>query len=280
MASETVFYFDVLGFRHMAGGTAQTAMTALSDLAELLRSPAIAQQTEHWSHRYTLSDSVFLTHPDPAQSLRQAGDLVFNLVSLNLTKDDPVLVRGALAHGEVRHLKGIFLSSEEPANLVGDAVVEAVKLEQTAGLKGPRIFVPERLTHTIAAADKALSEWQLRPTSAPGVWEVLWVLPSNPADFAQDELAVKDLCDLALQLLKTKGGHAEYGAQYREFALLAARCIERVEKFANSGALTMTLPVATFLPVTAVKEIGNTTSGLPDEFMTQLLRLVESIGHA
>ncbi|HEV8714215.1 MAG TPA: hypothetical protein VGX03_15490, partial [Candidatus Binatia bacterium] len=122
MASETVFYFDVLGFRQMAGGAARAAVDALSDLAELLRSPAITQQTEQWNHRYALSDSVFLTHPDPVQALRQAGDLVFNLVNLNLTKDDPILVRGALAHGEVRHLKGIFLSSEEAANLVGEAV--------------------------------------------------------------------------------------------------------------------------------------------------------------
>lgn len=280
MASETVFYFDVLGFRQMAGGAAQSAVAALSDLAELLRSPAIAQQTEQWSHRYSLSDSVFLTHPDPVQALRQAGDLVFNLVSLNLTKDDPVLVRGALAHGEVRHLQGIFLSSEEPANLLGDAVVEAVKLEHSIGLKGPRIFLSERLAHTIAAADKALAEWQLCPTAAPGVWEVLWLLPSNPADFAQDELAVKDLCDLALQLLRTKGGHAEYGAQYREFALLAGRCIERVEKFTKSGTVAPTLPVATFLPVVAAREICDTTSGLPDEYVTQLLRLVESIGHS
>jgi len=280
MGSETVFYFDVLGFRHMAGGTAQAAVDALSDLAELLRSPAIAQQTEQWSHRYSLSDSVFLTYPDPAQALRQAGDLVFNLVNLNLTKDDPVLVRGALAHGEVRHLKGIFLTSEEPANLVGDAVVEAVTLEHTTGLKGPRIFLSERLAHTIAAADKALAEWQLRPTAAPGVWEVLWLLPSNPADFVQDELAVKDLCDLSLQLLRTKGGHLEYGSHYREFTLLAGRCIERVEKFTKNGTVTPTLLLTTFLPVPVLKEICDATSGLPDEYITQLLRLVESIGRS
>lgn len=280
MGAETVFYFDVLGFRHMAGGTAQAAVDALSDLAELLRSPAIAQQTEQWSHRYSLSDSVFLTYPDPAQALRQAGDLVFNLVSLNLTKDDPVLVRGALAHGEVRHLKGIFLSSEEAANLVGEAVVEAVALEHTTGLKGPRILLSERLAQTIATIDKALAEWQLRPTTAPGVWEVLWLLPSTPADFAQDELAVKDLCDLSLRLLKAKGGHADYGAHYREFALLAGRCIERVEKFTKGGTLTPVLPLTTFLPVTVVKEVGDATSGLPDEYMAQLLRLVESIGRS
>lgn len=277
MAFETVLYFDGLGFRPMAGGAARAAVDALSALAELLRSPTIAQQTEQWSHRYALSDSVFLTHPDPVQALRQAGDLVFNLVNLNLTKDDPVLVRGVPAHGEVRHLKGVFLVSEEPANLVGDAVVEAVTLEHTTGLRGPRILLSERLVHAIAATDRALVDWQLRPTAAPGVWEVPWLLSSNPADFAQDELAVKDLCDLALQLLQTKGGHPEYGAHYGEFALLAGRCMERVEKFRKRGVIAPTLPVTTFLPVVTVQEMCDATSGLLDDYMTHFLCLVEAL---
>jgi hypothetical protein len=101
-----------------------------------------------------------------------------------------------------------------------------------------------------------------------------------PADFAQDELVVKDLCDLSLRLLKAKGGHVDYGAHYREFALLAGRCIERVGKFTKGGTLTPVLPLTTFLPVTVVKEIGDATSGLSDEYMAQLLRLVESIGRS
>jgi hypothetical protein len=277
MATETVFYFDVLGFRQLAGGNAQGAVDALSALAGVLQSPALVQQTAQWSHRYALSDSVFLTQSDPVQALYQAGDLVFNLVSLNLTKDEPVLVRGALAHGEVRHLKGIFLSSNEPANLVGDAVVEAVALEHAGDMKGPRIFLSEGLVQTIAAADPALAEWLLRPTVTPGVWEVLWLLPSTPAEFSQDEQVVKDLCDLSLQLLKTKGGHLQYGAHYREFALLAGRCIERVEKFTKRGVLTLSVPLSTFLPFTAIREIGNVTSGLPDEYISQMLRLAESL---
>lgn len=277
MATETVLYFDVLGFRQLAEGSAQRAVDALSTLAEVLQSPAIIQQTEQWSHRYALSDSVFLTQADPVQALRQASDLVFNLVSLNLTKDNPVLVRGALAHGEVRHLKGIFLSSQEPANLVGDAVVEAVGLEHAGDMKGPRIFLSERLAQTITATDPALAEWLLRPTVTPGVWEVLWLLPSAPAEFSQDEQVVKDLSALSLQLLKTKGGNPHYGAHYREFALLAGRCLERVDTFTNRGVLTPSVPLTTFLPATAIREIANTTSGLPDEYISQLLRLAESL---
>lgn len=280
MATETVFYFDVLGFRQLAEGNAQGAIDALSTLAEVLQSPAIIQQTEQWNHRYALSDSVFLTQADPVQALRQASDLVFNLVNLNLRKDNPVLVRGALAHGEVRHLKGIFLSSNEPANLVGDAVVEAVVLEHAGEMKGPRIFLSEQLVKTITTTDPALAEWLLRPTVTPGVWEVLWLLPSLPAEFFQDEQVVKDLCDLSLQFLKMKGGNPSYGAHYREFALLAGRCIERVEKFTKSGVLTPSTSLTTFLPVRAIREIGNVTSGLPDEYISQLLRLAESLSHS
>jgi len=206
-------------------------MDVFSTLTELLQRPTLVQQTQQWSHRYSLSDSVFLTHSDPVQALRQARELVFNLVRLNVTRDEPVLVRGALAGGEIHHVKGIFLTSDEPANLVGKPVVEAVMLEHGSGLKGPRILLSEELVQTITATNRALAEWQLRPTSTPGVWEVLWLLPANPADFPREERAVKDVCQLALSLLRTRGGHPEYGVQYRAFVVLTARCIDRIEKF-------------------------------------------------
>lgn len=278
MRQETVFHFDVLGFRHMAGGTARAAVEALSDLAELLRSPAIAQQTAQWSHRYSLSDSVFLTHPDPVQAVRQARDLVFTLAHADVTRAEPVLVRGALACGEIYHVPGIFLTSDEPANLVGEPVMEAILLEHASGLKGPRIFVSEHFMQTITITDHRFAEWQLRPTAASGVWEVLWLLPTDPDALYREEHAVQEVCQLALRLLKRNGGHREYGAQYRAFALLAGRCVERMEKWGRNGQVTLTLPLTEFLSVAAVKEICDTTTGLPDEYVTELLRLVESIG--
>lgn len=121
MVQEAVFYFDVLGFRHMAGGTADAAIDALSDLAEILRIPEIFNRTGAWSHRYALSDSVFLTRSDPAEALRDASELV--------------------------------LATDEPANLAGPAVVEAVTLTEAYGLKGPRIFLSDALAGTIARSD-------------------------------------------------------------------------------------------------------------------------------
>lgn len=278
MSRETVFYFDVLGFRHMAVGTAEAAVDALSDLAEILRIPEIFNRTREWSHRYALSDSVFLTRPDPVEALGHASELVFNLVQLSAAGENPTLIRGALAFGEVHHVQGIFLTTSEPANLVGEAVLEAVALTEAYGLKGPRIFLSDPLVRTIADSDPELAEWQLRPTSTPGVWEILWILPPDTSQFAQDELAINEICKLALRLLRTNGGHPIYGAHYREFALLAARCIERVAKFTKSGKLSPKLPLPTFLSATELKQLFDTTSGLPDEYVAQLLRLVESIG--
>jgi hypothetical protein len=277
MGRETVFYFDVLGFRHLASVAAQAAMDVFSTLTELLQRPTIVQQTQQWSHRYSLSDSVFLTHSDPVQALRQARELVFNLVRLNVTRNEPVLVRGALACGEIYHVRGIFLTSDEPANLVGKPIVEAVTLEHSSGLKGPRILLSEELVQSITAMDRALAEWQLHPTSTPGVWEVLWLLPSNPADFPREERVVKDVCQLALSLLKTRGGHPQYGIHYRAFVMLTARCIDRVKKFSKNGRIAATPALNTFVTTAAVKEICDTTSGLPDEYVTELLHLVESI---
>jgi hypothetical protein len=278
MGYETVFYFDVLGFRHLASGTARAAIDVFSTLTELLQRPTMVQQTQQWSHRYSLSDSVFLTHPDPVSALKQARDLVFNLVRLNVARNAPVLVRGALACGEVHHVKGIFLTSDEPANLVGEPIVEAVMLEHGSGLKGPRILLSEEFVQTITAADRALAEWQLRPTAMPGVWEVLWFLPASPAEFPRQEPAIRDVCRLALSLLKARGGHPEYGAQYRAFVVLAARCIERVKKFVHNGKIAPTPTLSTLMTTTVIAEVCDITSGLPDEYVTELLRLVDSIG--
>jgi hypothetical protein len=62
-----------------------------------------------------LSDSVFLTHSDPDRAVCQAATLVFNLVNLTLNEVEPLLVRGAMAQGEVRHFKD-FLQNQEAAN--------------------------------------------------------------------------------------------------------------------------------------------------------------------
>lgn len=285
MAQETVFYFDVLGFRQKSRGRGEAAVDALTDLASLLGTAAIAHLTGGWAHRYALSDSVFLTHEDPATAVRQAAVLFFNIVNLTLdggapllgrkepAGEEPLLVRGALAEGEVRHLKGIFLESASPANLVGQGVVDAVALEQNSGLKGPRILISEQLARKLPP-DQA--DWLLRPTSAHGVWEVLWLLPPDTAGFSGDEMCVKNICDRALRLLAKEGGDPVHGAHYREFLLLAVRSIERMKRAVAAGTLPAPV-ISSYFDAAAVEAACERTSGIPDEYAATLLRLVESV---
>lgn len=271
MPREAVFYFDVLGFRQMAEGPSDGAVDALSDLAALLQHDHLFPEARIWSRRYALGDSVFLTRPEPTATIEQASDLVFNLFQLNRAR--PFLVRGAVAYGDVQHLKGIFLASDEPANLVGPAVVQAVALEQTSGLKGPRILLPESLARDVSAT---LREWLLRPTSASGVWEILWLLPSSPSVVGDYEDGIRGICERALDLLPL-GGNAVVGAHYREFALLVARSLDRLRQFARDGRVQVKLPLGEFLPVSKVMSVLSTTSGLPDEYVSSLTALVESL---
>jgi hypothetical protein len=271
MPEEAVFYFDVLGFRQMAAGAADDAVDALSDLAALLRHENLFPSAKKWSHRYALGDSVFLTHADPTVAIKQASDLVFNLFQLNLGKPTPFLVRGAVAYGGVHHVKGVFLTTGEPANLVGHAVGEAVTLEQASGLRGPRIFLPETLARSV---DAGLREWLLRPTSAAGVWEILWLLPASP-DIAGYEGAMVGICDMAVSLLASRG-HPAFGAHYREFVMLAARSVDRLRRFAEEGRAQVGQPWSTFLPAAKVRSVCEATSGLPDDYVWALLALIES----
>ncbi len=272
MPQEAVFYFDVLGFRQMAAGTAEDAVDALSDLAALLQHENLFPSAKKWTHRYALGDSVFLTHAHPAVAIKQASDLVFNLFQLNLGKPTPFLVRGAVAYGEVHHVRGVFLTTGEPANLVGHAVVEAVTLEQASGLRGPRILLSESLARGV---DAALRDWLLRPTSTAGVWEILWLLPASPSDVAGYERAMASICDMAVSLLAS-GGHPVFGAHYREFAMLAARSVDRLRRFAGEGLAQVGQTWSTFLPASKVRSVCEATSGLPDDYVSALVALIES----
>lgn len=272
---ETVFYFDVLGFGHKAMGSSESAVDALESLAILLGTDAIGHLTGRWDGQYALSDSVFLTHKSAETAVRQAAILVSNLVSMTPAGDEPLLVRGALVHGAVRHLKGIFLKNQERANLVGPAVVEAVALEESSGLKGPRIMVAEDLVRTLPPS---LVGWLLRPTSASAVWEVLWLLPVDPSGIENDAVYIRTFCAQALALLRTHGGNPVYGAHYREFLLLAARSAKRISEFEEAGKIPT--PPVTFFRRSEVSATCEATSGLPEDYVAKLMRVIESIPQA
>src|SRR5437762_249048 len=102
MPEEAVFYLDVLGFRSKAGGRADAAVDALTALAEILGTPPLIDLAGRWTHKYSLSDSVFLTQAEALPAVIEASQFVFNLVLLRAKHEQPVLVRGAVAFGNVR----------------------------------------------------------------------------------------------------------------------------------------------------------------------------------
>lgn len=150
--------------------------------------------------------------------------------------------------------------------------MDAVALEEGSGLKGPRILLSEEMARSLPPH---LVDWLLRPTSAPGIWEVLWPLPTDPKDVVNDASCIKELSDRALALLRTHGGHPSYGAHYRELLLLTARCAARITRLCREEAITLP-PMSPFLTRAGVLASCEATSGIPDEYVTSLMRLVES----
>lgn len=276
--AEAVFYFDVLGFSGMSAGGGAPAVDVLGDLVVIFANERIREQMRKWNRRYALSDSVFLTHSEPAEALRLAAELVFSIVFLlaqypQPLAPEPILVRGGLAYGDVQHVDGIF---EGTNNLVGGAVVEAVGLEKTERVKGPRVLLNDAFKNAVADRDPRLAEWLLRPISIPGVWEVLWLLPPEPSDVRHNERFVAKVCAAAVRLLETKGGRPTYGAHYRAFVLLAGRSIQRLKRFVERGlAAQPQTPFNQFFPRRDIADICDRTTGLPDGFAAQVLRLAE-----
>ena len=62
MGHKAVYYFDVLGFRHLASGTVEAVADTPNALAEILHRLAVIQQTTSWSYYYSRGDSVCVMH--------------------------------------------------------------------------------------------------------------------------------------------------------------------------------------------------------------------------
>ena len=262
-----VFFFDILGFADLVDDDHDRAVDALSHLAAVLNLPGIADQTARWEQRYGLSDSVFLTHRDATVAVQAAADLMSNLVSFTMDELKPTLVRGALALGEVEHVRGLFdLGATVPANLVGSAVTEAVRLERQG--RGPRIFVSATAAAAITARDAALANWLLARVEGD-VSELLWPLSSGgPQTF--DDAAFLDVCTHALRLFEAHAAHPESGAHYREFVLLIARSLATARQAVGAGAFTPRIRLDEALTLAEVRAACRMAESLPDRFFERL----------
>jgi hypothetical protein len=177
--SDVVFFGDVLGFAALSMTDAGSAERALDDVALLFSDQdeitKLLQVGSPWTARYGLSDSIFLIAEDDVAAAEAAAQFFFHLAYLNASVHERVLMRGALARGEVRKRGPIFPESAH-GNVVGEAVVKAAMLEKS-GPKGPRLLVDDAVASKLAGKSV---EWLLDDTEGPK--ELLWILPPDPSD--------------------------------------------------------------------------------------------------
>jgi len=209
--SRIVFFADVLGFGAMSRTDVVSAERALDDVALLFSDrdeiTRLLQAGNPWTARYGLSDSIFLIANDTVSAATEAARFFFHLASMNATvPDQRVMMRGALARGEVRERGPIFPESAK-GNVVGEAVVKAAMLEKS-GAKGPRLLLDEDVARELAGAPV---EWLLDRERGPA--ELLWLLPPDPADIDVSHLRPV-FAAAADAFLRADQDHAEHYVAY------------------------------------------------------------------
>jgi len=223
---KTVFFADVLGFSNLSKTPgASGAADALSDLAHLLSSEdelVKLLQSSIWTERYGLSDSIFLVALDPVQACAAAAEFFFDLAYVNHEAEAPVLLRGAVTIGESLRVGPIFPESAT-ANLVGEAVVRAVRLEES-GPKGPRLLLSEEAAKAWEGSSQPAS-WLLSRTEK-GQAEILWLLPPDPS--LANGLQIGEVCRTALRLTREHGSNPAFGYHYLGYLDLVVRSLQRL----------------------------------------------------
>jgi len=232
LKNATVLYADILGFSISAAEPgAARALDQLSDVAHILStedSLAKYLQRPVWTARYRLSDSIFLVADQRLSACRAAAEFFFNLAFYNASQEIPVLMRGALAFGEVRKTRPMFPETGR-GNLVGPAVVRAVQLERS-GPKGPRLLVSPEVAEGLkrdAALNRLLDH-------QGGISELLWLLPGDIA--GAEGLLIGDVASAACRhALSTPPASAAW-PHLAAYADLAVRSLLRLKQHNREAA--------------------------------------------
>lgn len=232
MQERFVFFADVLGFGAMSRRPqADPAVDALTDIYSLLsEDDAIAKLLREpiWEHQFALSDSLFLVAADPVGACREAASFFFNLAFYNCDPktESPVLLRGGISSGTARVIDGIFPETTAK-NLVGDAVVEAVKLEQSPA-KGPFLFVTSQVADHLAKAESSPGQSWLLDRPKGQAAELLWILPANVS--AVNPTLIGDVCACAVRLFKRHAGEPRLRPHYLGYLDLVVRSLVRLQQ--------------------------------------------------
>jgi len=220
--SSVIFFADVLGFSALSTNDVGRAERALDDVALLFSDQdeitKLLQLGSPWTGRYGLSDSIFLIAANAPAAASAAARFFFHLAYLNASVSERVLMRGALARGEVRQCGPIFAESAK-GNVVGDAVVKAVGLEKS-GAKGPRLLLDDGVASELSGSPVS---WLLSDEEGPK--ELLWILPPDPADVDPSHLRPV-VAAAAEAFLNAPNDVAEH---YRAYVDLVLRSLLRLQ---------------------------------------------------
>jgi hypothetical protein len=156
-------------------------------------------------------------------------------------------------------LKGVFLQTNDPANVVGDGVLDAIRSAEESGLKGPRLLASQKAIDAAQGLDRDLVERIAIPTAMQGVWDVLWLLPARAEDLRAPDIAC--VGGMAVRYLGRWGGDPRFGAHYREFVLLVLKSEIKLRTW--SGPRRRVTP---FLDRRELRRVMDSVTGLSEDF--------------
>jgi len=227
-----VFYADILGFGELSDVSgAGPARSALLDTAQVVSDNDDLSryiQRDNWLCRYALSDSLFLVSDNAVDACVAAAEIFFGLAFLNASHEDvilrqSVLLRGGISCGDFQEVKPLFPETSK-GNLVGEAVVSAVKLERSKP-RGPRLFVSDEVASSLERTGGEGVAWIVDRLSE-GPAELLWLLSPDPSE--ANGTMIGDVCDAAVRLFDWYGGNQDIGLHYAGYLDLVVRSLERL----------------------------------------------------
>jgi len=228
-----VFYADILGFSDLSDiNGAGPAMGALLDVSNVISdNDDLARyiDRDNWLCRYALSDSIFLVSKNAVEACTAAAEIFFRLAFLNASHEDAilmqsVLLRGGISCGDFQEVDPLFPETAK-GNLVGNAVVRAVKLER-ASPTGPRLFISEEVATSLEETDLDGVAW-IVDHAGEGPAELLWILPPDPSE--SNGTMIGDVCDAAVRLFnRYSNRNDKVGIHYAGYLDLVVRSLEKL----------------------------------------------------
>lgn len=174
---------------------------------------------------YTLTASHYIRPKDPLDPTKES---IPNVIanddgSCSLSEIDshlyPALFRGGISYGEVENLTpmGIVGGKEQKMNtLAGEAVVKAVRLEESVRVKGPRLVFDNSLYGQLSEKTK---NYCRQLPECPDLYELLWPMTSyiNTNPYTGDFTDFYELFNSAYNLWIPHKDNPDVGLHYIRF---------------------------------------------------------------